>query len=213
MNKFLNFNRVLCLSPHPDDVEYGMLGSMIKFQDTNFELLCMTTGGKFDETVREFDRLDEVRKLWSQSGSTNFRLHFSNCEFIADKNEDEWINYIENLFIANDRYDAILLPSDLDSHFEHRLVSKFGYALSRSSPISIVEYATPSALQGWIPNFFVEIHDVLDKKQDLLKAMESQSKKMYFDPATIDGFHVDFKCMKRKLKKVEKFRIVDLYYF
>ena len=35
--KFLNFNKVLCLSPHPDDVEYAMLGSMIKFK--NFILI------------------------------------------------------------------------------------------------------------------------------------------------------------------------------
>jgi len=61
-------------------------------------------------------------------------------------------------------------------------------------------------------NVKIHCHDALDKKQELLKMMESQSKKMYFDPATIDGFHVDFKCMKRKLKKVEKFRIVDLYH-
>ena len=26
--KFLNCNRVLCLSPHPDDVEYGMAGTI-----------------------------------------------------------------------------------------------------------------------------------------------------------------------------------------
>ena len=32
--KFLNFNKVLCLCAHPDDVEYGMLGSMSKFTDT-----------------------------------------------------------------------------------------------------------------------------------------------------------------------------------
>ena len=37
--KLLNLNRVLCLSPHPDDVEYSMLGTIIKHQDTIFDVL------------------------------------------------------------------------------------------------------------------------------------------------------------------------------
>ena len=28
--KFLGFNKVLCLSPHPDDVEFGMMGTILK---------------------------------------------------------------------------------------------------------------------------------------------------------------------------------------
>ena len=50
--KFLNFNKVLCLSPHPDDVEYSMLGTVMKHSDTQFDILCMTKGGAkgFDKT-------------------------------------------------------------------------------------------------------------------------------------------------------------------
>jgi len=35
--KFLNLNKVLCLSAHPDDTEYGVLGSMISCDDTLFD--------------------------------------------------------------------------------------------------------------------------------------------------------------------------------
>ena len=37
--KFLNYDRVLCLSPHPDDVEYGVLGTMMKYKDTKFDVV------------------------------------------------------------------------------------------------------------------------------------------------------------------------------
>ena len=40
--KFLNLDKVLCLSAHPDDIEYGVLGSMIKFKDTQFDILVLT---------------------------------------------------------------------------------------------------------------------------------------------------------------------------
>ena len=52
--KFLNYDRVLCLSPHPDDVEYGMVGSMYKFRNTQFDVLILSEGGDFDESTGKF---------------------------------------------------------------------------------------------------------------------------------------------------------------
>ena len=43
--KFLNCNKVLCLAAHPDDVEYGMLGSIMKYTDTKFDILVLSKGG------------------------------------------------------------------------------------------------------------------------------------------------------------------------
>ena len=48
--KFLNYDRVLCLSPHPDDVEYGMLGTILKYKDTQFDIIVISQGGDFDNT-------------------------------------------------------------------------------------------------------------------------------------------------------------------
>ena len=44
--KFLNLNRVLCISAHPDDTEYGALGSMIKFKYTQFDVVVLSNGGE-----------------------------------------------------------------------------------------------------------------------------------------------------------------------
>ena len=40
--KFLNLKKVLCLSPHPDDVEIGMMGTIFTYRGTKFDILCMT---------------------------------------------------------------------------------------------------------------------------------------------------------------------------
>ena len=37
--KFLGFDKVLCLSPHPDDVEYSMSGTILKYKDTHFDIV------------------------------------------------------------------------------------------------------------------------------------------------------------------------------
>ena len=49
--KLLNFNKVLCLSPHPDDVEYSMLGCIQKHSDTQFHLYQLAMGGDCDEST------------------------------------------------------------------------------------------------------------------------------------------------------------------
>ncbi len=64
MGKFLNADRVLCLSPHPDDIEYGALASMYKFQDTQFDIITISIGGKFD-TSSSRNRHQECMNIWS----------------------------------------------------------------------------------------------------------------------------------------------------
>ena len=49
--KFLNYNRVLCLAPHPDDIELGMLGTICKYKDTHFDIFVLSEGGDFDKTT------------------------------------------------------------------------------------------------------------------------------------------------------------------
>ena len=44
--KLLNFDKVLCLSPHPDDVELGLAGSIIKYYDTDFDIFLYKRIGK-----------------------------------------------------------------------------------------------------------------------------------------------------------------------
>ena len=61
--KFLGFNKVLCLSPHPDDVEYSMSGTIIKYEDTHFDIVTLTNGGDFDKT-NIHPRTNEVVEFW-----------------------------------------------------------------------------------------------------------------------------------------------------
>lgn len=209
--KFLNFNKILCLSPHPDDVEYGMLGTILKYVDTEFHILSLTNGGKYDITVEGDSRLKEIKEVWSSAELSNAKIYFTEHQHFSATQEDGWINLIEKRYTKKNNYDAIMLPSINDSHFEHRYVSGFGPALCRVSSISLIEYATPSALQEWSPNLYVDIKKVYKTKKDLLKKFTSQQKRSYFSDSTINGFHTDFQCSKKGLSVVEKFRIVSAY--
>jgi|TARA_R110000782_G_scaffold66092_1_gene134170 LmbE family N-acetylglucosaminyl deacetylase len=208
--KFLEFDRVLCLAPHPDDVEYSLGGTIIKYKDTHFDVLCLTEGGDCDSTT-DVSRLNEVKLSWEVSNSQNHSLFFTPYQFLKDLGTDEWIGYIEKHFTNPINYNAIITPSEDDSHFEHKIVSSFGWPLSRIKSISLIEYCSPSTLGTWIPNLFVDISNEYDIKLSMLKKFKSQLHRPYFNKEVLRGFHTHFQSSKKGIPLVEQFNLKQLF--
>jgi len=226
--KFLNYDKVLCLSPHPDDAEYGMLGTICKYKDTKFDIVVLSQGGDFDKSTAK-SRQNECKKIWENIDNINGV--FIESEFIKDKDEDEWVNILENKFDISS-YDCIITTSPTDSHFEHRMVSNLTYPLVRRSKCGIIQYKSPSTLDTWIPNFFVDISDIQNRNQEdghsdgthmlfmamiwyvklnKLKLFESQQNKSYFEEDAIKSFHSNYQCSNRDMLHVESFKIIRGY--
>ena len=213
--KFLNLKKVLCLSPHPDDVEIVMMGTIFTYRGTKFDILCMTKGGaKGYDNTNELDRRKEVDNVWNfwKPGVTDHvQVHHSKYDYFEDSTEPGWINYIENEFIKKYDYDGLFIPTKEDSMFEHRFVNGFGAALCRFSPISIIEYHTFSSLISWQPNLFVDIQSIYHEKCNSLQEFKSQSHKSYFKRKSLDAFHNNFQCNKKGKGMVEQFKIIELF--
>ena len=208
--KLLGFNKVLCLSPHPDDVEYSMLGTILKYTDTQFYLLQLAQGGDCDETTGK-ERLVEVENVWKTANCNNLIIINTPHKYIKELTEEKWINLIEQSLIEKGPFDAIFLPNETDSHFEHRYISGFGAALIRNSKISLVQYYTPSTQDSWDPNYYVEIKNEYDRKLIYLKKFTSQQHRYYFREDVLRAFHSDFQCAKKKIHYIEKYKIIKLF--
>ena len=207
---FLNFKRILCLSPHPDDAEYSIAGVVLKYPDTHFDILCLTQGGDCDSTT-SVKRIDEVINSWATTNATNYTLHFSDVKFLKDRGVDEWIHYIETNFTKNFNYDCIMTTSEHDSHFEHVLVSSLAAPLARIKPYSIIQYRSPSTLDKWTPNLFVSLESFYYNKKKMLREFKSQLHHEYFNDNILDGFHTNFQCMKKGQGFVESYKIITTY--
>tara|TARA_Y100000310_G_C20472948_1_gene710975 strand:- start:197 stop:823 length:627 start_codon:yes stop_codon:yes gene_type:complete len=206
--KFLNLNKVLCLSPHPDDVEYGMLGTIIKYRNTKFDIFVLSEGGDFDDTVSKKRHQESKNALYDLD---NVDCNSSTLRFVKDKAEDEWVNIIETKYDI-DSYDCIFCPPNKDSHFDHRFINQFSPALVRGSKCGIVNYRTPSTLDLWIPNLFVDLtKDMWKDKQDRLNKFTSQTDKSYFQIESLSSFHSNYGCSKRRMNWVESFKIEITY--
>tara|TARA_S200002703_G_scaffold159827_2_gene174951 strand:+ start:2793 stop:3413 length:621 start_codon:yes stop_codon:yes gene_type:complete len=204
--KFLNFNKVLCLGAHPDDVEYGMLGSMCKFTDTKFDILVLSEGGDFDKSTGK-DRQTECKNIWNKISNVNGE--FTDVKHVVNHQEDEWVNILESGGYISTDYDCIFTLPSKDSHFEHRIVNSMTPALVRHKKIGIISYRTPSTLDNWISNFYVEIN--LNEKMDHLKEFKSQLSKPYFSKNSLNSFHSNYQCFKKNIEYVELFRVEIIY--
>ena len=85
--KFLNYNKVLCLSPHPDDVEYGMLGTICKYKNTQFDIVVLSQGGDFDQSTAK-ERQNECKKIWENHYSYNPTIYHDNIPTYGKKRLD-----------------------------------------------------------------------------------------------------------------------------
>lgn len=208
--KLLGFKKVLCLSPHPDDVEYSMLGTILKHTDTQFYLLQLAQGGDCDETTG-IERLKEVEEVWKKAKCNNIKIINTPFKFIKDITEDKWIHLIESHLKAEGPFDALFIPNQDDSHFEHRFIANFGPALIRNNKISLIQYYTPSTQDSWDSNYYIDISEQYFIKLDALKYFTSQQHRYYFTEDVLRAFHSDFQCSKKKLHYVEKYKIINLF--
>lgn len=209
MSKFLGFDQVLCLSPHPDDVELSMFGTIAKYQDTLFKIMCLSYGTRGDETSNE-KRFREIGSFWSKSGIKNWYL-INSYGFITDFYEDEWIKILERDFDHTiGSSEAIFTPSEFDSQFEHVIVSHIGLALARYKQISLIQYKSTSTQPEWTPNLFVDINEFYKQKIDLLfENIPSQADN--FSHKVFDAEHTNAGCVKRGMGMVEEYKIKTLY--
>jgi len=210
MDKLLGFDEVLCLSPHPDDVEYGMLGTVLMYPGTKFVIMTMSLGTAGDETGGTV-RMEEVRLCWN--GVPNVSLRFTSVNALEDLKEREWVHLLECRHRGLlDVCDAIFAPPNYDTHYEHLLVNRIGLALTRSRSVSLLEYRTASTLDQWVPNMKVDITDVYNQKLRMINGFKSQARHGYFSPPALLAFHMDYDARKRGTHLWrEKFRIVNLW--
>jgi LmbE family N-acetylglucosaminyl deacetylase len=207
--KLLGFDRVLCLSPHPDDVEYSMSGTIMKYKDTQFDMLTLSIGGDFDTTTTN-SRHNEVEAAWRSADIKNIKIR--TCAHLKPKDcpADKMIHEIETNYLE-ESHDAIFVPSSIDSHFEHRMTNSIAPALTRVKNVSIIEYKTPSTLHEWSANMLVDISDIFNRKLKILKKFKSQQMKWYFKKELIEHFHADYQSFKKGYRYVEQFKINQLY--
>lgn len=161
--------KVLAIGPHPDDIEIGCGGTLLKYARKGEEIymMVMTEGGKGGEPG---ERIKEAHKAAATLGAkklicggyddTTLPLHYN-----------ELIQKVE-LAIKEIQPDFIFVNHFEDTHQDHRTLAEATLSATRYIR-NVLFYEVPTT-RNFNPTVFVDIGEFLDEKLELLGCHASQ---------------------------------------
>lgn len=170
---------ILAIGAHPDDIEFGCGGTLIKHvaKNDNVYLLVLTFGGIGGSPGTRKKEQEKAAKFMKAKGIIWGK--FQDTEVPSSK---ALIDVIEGAIIKTKPHTVFFNYAD-DIHQDHRVLAEAATSATRYVK-EVLYYEVPTT-QHFQPNIFVDIGDVLEKKLKLLKLHASQVNKMKVKDLTI----------------------------
>jgi len=196
---------VLAIGAHPDDIEIGCGGLLIKLCRKNrrvYEYILThgeaagNSSKERSEEANESAKMMGIKKVWYGN--------FKDTELMPN---GILVNSIEKI-INRVRPNLILTHSIRDEHHDHRAVGLATIEAARYFP-NILAYENPLT-KDFTPQVFVDISDVIEEKMKSLLMYHSQRKKKYLRKKAIFGL-AQYRALQSRLDNVnfaEAFQIV-----
>lgn len=182
-------NKVLVIAVHPDDETLGCGGTLLKYKSNGDEIhwLIATeikeSEGFAKETIEK--RKKEIEKVALSYGFNSvYRLGLSTMR-VDEYSMSELIGKISEV-INKVQPNIIYLPFKSDIHSDHRKIFKAAYSCTKSfrypfikkiymmETLSETEFALSTQEDSFIPNVFVDISQVFEKKLEIIRIFESE---------------------------------------
>lgn len=193
---------ILAIGAHPDDIEYGCGGTLVKYVKAGHRVfLFIATHGTFggvgsirsEEMEASAKRMGASDLFWG--GYTDTQIPMS----------QDLISEIE-MIIRRVKPRFIFTHWRDDTHQDHRNLTACTLAATRYIP-NFLFYESPSS-QNFNPNVYVDISEVLDEKIELLKTHASQISKTNIEETTIIDIAASaatFRGIQARVKRAEGF--------
>lgn len=170
---------ILAIGAHPDDIEFGCAGTLIKYAQAGHKVsLMVLTDGSYggDPAVRRKEQEDVAAYIQAKE---LFWGGYRDTELVDNR---ELISRIDEV-VNTVKPDIVFLNYFEDVHQDHRAASEAGISATRYV-MEVLFYEVPTT-QRFEPDIFVDIQDVLDKKTKALDLHASQLDKTRVKNLTI----------------------------
>jgi len=193
---------ILAIGAHPDDIEFGCLGTLYRLASNN-RIATFIMSGKGTSRAAETNRalrgigVVETRVEAFPDGSIPFN--------------QETVQEVEH-FIHLHNIDTILTQTRWDTHQDHRTVEKVVMAATRRTPTTILGYHSLSSTPDFPTNMIVNVEDQLDRKLEALWHHKSQTHKPYFDKDFLRQWHIEKAATAVGIKYAELFHVYQNFH-
>ena len=177
---------VAAIGAHPDDIELGCLGTLLKLDRSVGIHAFVGSLGSAGDPSSGVDRIEESKASFGCLELASF--DYRNQRGIT---HGDFGPLMDQLTTVLDRAkpDIILTQGPCDTHQEHRIVWEVTMAAARRTKASIFHYAVASNTPDFTPNVFVDISEQYEAKKKALAEHKTQAGKEYMTDAHLDLFH------------------------
>ena len=199
---------ILAIGAHPDDIEFGCGGALIKYTQKSHRLflLVMTGGGLGgSSSVRTKEQGASGKILGAEK---IFWGGYDDSHLIVNV---ELISKIEAV-ISEAKPDFIFCNFPDDTHQDHRHLAQA--IMSATRYIRNVLFFEGPTTQNFNPQVFVDISDTLDRKVEALQAHHSQVMKTNIEDLSIVEVarsSANFRGIQGRVKYAEAFHSLRLF--
>lgn len=194
---------ILAIGAHPDDIEYGCGGTLLKYSRNGDSVyLAVLTGGEVGgELVTRKKEQEEAAKLLKAK-----KIFWGGFKDTALPVNKKIISYLDEVIFLVKPYEVYINYLD-NTHQDHRTLAYCGISATRY--VKRVLFYEDYTSCNFEPDVFVDIADVLDEKVALLKAHLSQIARAY--PTGLDILEsvravANFRGFQAKVKYAEGFK-------
>jgi len=199
---------ILAIGAHPDDIEFGCGGSLIKYaaKGHNIYLLVMTEGGMgAPAAVRAKEQLDAKSLLGAE------HIFWGGYEDTLLTSDKDMIGKIETV-VSDVKPSFIFCHFPDDTHQDHRHLCQATVSATRHIR-NVLFYEGPTT-QNFTPNLFIDISDTLDKKVATLEAHQSQVQRTNVESFSIVELacsSANFRGIQGRVKYAEAFHPLRIF--
>lgn len=166
--------KILIISPHPDDESIGCSGVMLTYPD-NVKVVCVTDGRYGDSSI-EPQEMVSIREQEFKAAMEMAKV--SNYQFLSVEDGKVKENFKIFESIDFNGYKHIFIPNYLDRHFDHKAISHHIYTLIKHGKISTDTLIYYYEVWNSVPvvNSFIDLSSLVDRKRDIISNYSSQLK-------------------------------------
>jgi len=175
---------VLVIGAHPDDIELGAAGSLLKLTQEGKKVYALVmTQGEIGTNAPAGTRESEARNGASQLGvrdlwvlnfpDTRLREHISEMRSVVEGKIKEF------------GIQMVITHSPQETHGDH--VAVFEAVKEAARCCSLLCYESISAPKEFVPNYFVDITEFLPDKLSAISSHKTQRRKFYMDSELVKG--------------------------
>lgn len=180
---------IIVVSAHPDDETLGVGGAILKHVNNGDKVYWLIVTNVFESQgfskERVESRQEEIRKVEKLLGITDtFFLNYPTMT-LSSSSLLKMVPEISEIFTKVEP-EVIYTLNRSDAHSDHRVIFDAVMACTKSfrypfikkilmyECISETEFAPALAEKMFLPNYFVDITDYLEKKLEVMKIFESE---------------------------------------